>query len=407
VKRLLGLLRAEGGQTAAEFLGVMLVVAAIVGVIAASDVDGQIADGVSDEVCRVLKDDGDCGKDDSKSARGPDQDGDGLSDREERRRGTLPGKADSDSDGLFDHEEVERRTDPRESDSDGDGLSDGREVSSGPNGGEEFDPLKADEDNDGLNDAQELAAGTPPGEADGDTDGYGGRTDGLTDREEVLRHGTDPEAIDTDGDGEGDGDEVDANTNPLVDERSLGEKVAPIGEDLLLGDLPTPAALGTALKKLPGLGSALKKVFGSSDDAAKLFKKNAEEALERKRKVEAATPPPKRPRARALAAKPGRPSVTDTRLGRALGDDYRGGPNPIGDGSALDAARHTVKTGDPVGGSTHLEKAVEMRNRYGRILRRGGLSSGDEAVARSRYEAYRDFARDHELDAMMKARGLR
>ncbi len=66
-----------------------------------------------------------------------------------------------------------------------------------------------------------------------------------------------------------------------------------------------------------------------------------------------------------------------------------------------------MNTGELVGGSTHLEKAVEMRDRYARILRRGGLDSTDEAVARSRYEAYRDFATEHDLDSMMKARGLR
>jgi hypothetical protein len=196
-------------------------------------------------------------------------------------------------------------------------------VRSAPDGGEDFDPLQADEDDDGLNDAQELAAGTPPGDADGDTDGLGGRTDGLTDREEVLRHGTDPTEIDTDGDGDSDGDEVDANTNPLVDERSLGEKVAPIGEDLLLGDLPTPAAIGTALKKLPGVGGALKKLIGSSDDAAKLFKKNAEEAVERRRRVQQATPdvrpPPGKP-----AAKAGRGGAGPVRVGQAGEDAVRG-----------------------------------------------------------------------------------
>jgi hypothetical protein len=102
-----------------------------------------------------------------------------------------------------------------------------------------------------------------------------------------------------------------------------------------------------------------------------------------------------------------RPAATDPRLQRALADDIRGGPNPIGDGSALDAARHTVRTGDLVGGSTHLEKVVEMRDRYARLLRRGLLDPADVATARSRYNAYRDFARDHRLDEMMRARGLR
>ena len=60
-----------------------------------------------------------------------------------------------------------------------------------------------------------------------------------------------------------------------------------------------------------------------------------------------------------------------------------------------------------IGGSTHLEKVVEVRERYARILRRGGLSPEDQAVAQSRYNAYHDFAQEHDLDAMMKARGLR
>ncbi|MBU2075622.1 MAG: hypothetical protein KKE65_05355, partial [Actinobacteria bacterium] len=108
-----------------------------------------------------------------------------------------------------------------------------------------------------------------------------------------------------------------------------------------------------------------------------------------------------------VAANSVRPAVTDARLGRALADDFRGGPNPIGDGSALDAARHTVNTGELVGGSTHLEKAVEMRDRYARILRRGGLNSADQGVARGRYDAYSSFVIENDLDAMMRARGLR
>jgi hypothetical protein len=48
-----------------------------------------------------------------------------------------------------------------------------------------------------------------------------------------------------------------------------------------------------------------------------------------------------------------------------------------------------------------------MRDRYARLLQRGGLSSADEAVARSRYDASRGLAQEHDLDAMMHARGLR
>jgi hypothetical protein len=48
-----------------------------------------------------------------------------------------------------------------------------------------------------------------------------------------------------------------------------------------------------------------------------------------------------------------------------------------------------------------------MRDRYARLLRRGLLDPADVATARSRYNAYRDFARDHRLDEMMRARGLK
>lgn len=58
---------------------------------------------------------------------------DGLSDREERRRGTLPGKADSDSDGLLDPQELRLGTDPTQPDSDPDGISDGDAVHTGTN----------------------------------------------------------------------------------------------------------------------------------------------------------------------------------------------------------------------------------------------------------------------------------
>lgn len=95
------------------------------------------------------------------------------------------------------------------------------------------------------------------------------------------------------------------------------------------------------------------------------------------------------------------------KLQRALADDFRGGSNPIGDGSALDAAAHTVRTGDLVRGADHLQKVVDMRNRYARILRRGGLNEADTARTQARYRAYDDFATEHRLDDMMQARGLR
>ncbi len=63
-----------------------------------------------------------------------DQDGDGLTDDDERQRGTRPDLADSDGDGLTDREEVEvYQTDPARQDSDGDGQTDAQEVAAGQN----------------------------------------------------------------------------------------------------------------------------------------------------------------------------------------------------------------------------------------------------------------------------------
>ena len=79
----------------------------------------------------------------------PDDDNDGLSDRDERELGTDPLNSDTDGDGLSDAAEVEIGTNPLEYDSDGDGLDDQFEVAVGA------DPLNADSDNDGVSDRVE------------------------------------------------------------------------------------------------------------------------------------------------------------------------------------------------------------------------------------------------------------
>jgi outer membrane protein OmpA-like peptidoglycan-associated protein/opacity protein-like surface antigen len=127
-----------------------------------------------------------------------DDDGDGLSNEEERQLGTDPRNSDSDGDGLSDGKEVKSyKTDPRKADTDGDGLNDGDEVNK-----YKTDPLKADTDGDGLRDGDEvtkyLTDPTKP-----DTDG-----DGLSDGDEVNQYKTDPLKVDTDNDGLSDGDEI-------------------------------------------------------------------------------------------------------------------------------------------------------------------------------------------------------
>jgi hypothetical protein len=131
-----------------------------------------------------------------------DSDDDGLTDLEERRRGTNPNLADSDWDGVSDGDEVKAGTDPTDVDSDQDGLTDGQERDAGT------DPLSGDTDRDGLGDGDEVTHfGSDPTMVD--TDG-----DGLTDHFEVLA-GTDPSLADSDRDGvsdaheDMDGDHVD------------------------------------------------------------------------------------------------------------------------------------------------------------------------------------------------------
>lgn len=126
-----------------------------------------------------------------------DVDGDGLTNRVERARGTNMSLQDTDRDGLDDGAEVSNYdTDPLSADTDDDGLTDGAELYGNT------DPTARDTDGDGLTDGREVnALGTDPTVPD--TDG-----DGLTDGREVDELQTDPTLADTDGDGIDDGEEV-------------------------------------------------------------------------------------------------------------------------------------------------------------------------------------------------------
>ena len=81
----------------------------------------------------------------------PDTDGDGLTDPDERERGTNPESSDTDGDGLLDMEEIfTYGTEPNNLDTDGDGLSDGEEVLS-----KGTSPLKSDTDGDWMSDGSD------------------------------------------------------------------------------------------------------------------------------------------------------------------------------------------------------------------------------------------------------------
>jgi hypothetical protein len=97
----------------------------------------------------------------------PDDDNDGLTDKEEAALGTNPLDTDSDDDGLSDGDEVHTHgTNPLDADTDDDGLSDGDEINV-----HGTDPLDADTDDDGLPDGLEVANGTNPLDPDSDNDG--------------------------------------------------------------------------------------------------------------------------------------------------------------------------------------------------------------------------------------------
>ena len=288
----------ERGQSAVEYAGLLALLALVLVALFSLDLPHKIRVAVSVAVCEVSGAD-DCpslgGGDErarTRLARRLDPDGDGLSSREERRLGTSPRDSDSDGDGIPDGTEVRSKLNPRSRDTDRDGIEDAREVQLARTEG--TDPRKADSDADGLPDGAELALGTPADEGDADRDGLGGRTDGLSDSEEVYRYGTDPTRIDTDGDGVGDGDEVRAGSNPLVDERSLGTKVA-IGVTGFFLDDPTNLSpkgilrgLGKGLGKL-GVKLGIRKV----DDAARSPAENSAAARKRRQAADEAAPPKK------------------------------------------------------------------------------------------------------------------
>ena len=165
----------------------------------------------------------------------PDDDGDGLSNGDERDIGTDPNNPDTDGDGLIDGREVEDAgTDPLDPDSDDDGLPDGWEVD---NGLDPLDDSDADDDpdGDGLTNLEEHQIRTDPNDDDSDDDG-------LSDGDEVNTHGTDPNDDDSDDDGLSDGDEVHTHgTDPNDDDSdgdglSDGDEVHPHGTDPLDAD---------------------------------------------------------------------------------------------------------------------------------------------------------------------------
>ena len=144
-------MRDERGQTSAEYMGILLVVAAIVGALLASGLHREVAAAARSAVCTITGDSCEgAGGPAALASSGPDSDGDGVSDRDEQRAGTNPRAADTDGDGSSDAEERAAGSNPTQVDSDGDGVLDGDDPVA----------MAADADGDGLSDGEEIALGT-------------------------------------------------------------------------------------------------------------------------------------------------------------------------------------------------------------------------------------------------------
>jgi hypothetical protein len=144
--------RQQRGQTAAEYLGVLLLVALIIAAVFATGVAAKVAGGVESAVCAITQQACDGADAPGPVASAGDTDGDGVSDADERANGTDPTNVDSDGDGLADADDPA----PNIADGDGDGLTDGEELALGS------DPNKADSDGDGKSDGEEFENGTDP-----------------------------------------------------------------------------------------------------------------------------------------------------------------------------------------------------------------------------------------------------
>jgi hypothetical protein len=142
--------RQERGQTAAEYMGMLLLVAVILGAVVSSGIASAIADGVGGAVCRIAQQE--CGgdgvrvpasagqEDGAGASRMVDTDGDGLLDGDD----PVPTGDDVDRDGLTDGEELALGSDPRAADTDGDGRSDGDEFAAGTDPTQGIAPLTED-----------------------------------------------------------------------------------------------------------------------------------------------------------------------------------------------------------------------------------------------------------------------
>lgn len=72
--------------------------------------------------------------------------------------------------------------------------------------------------------------------------------------------------------------------------------------------------------------------------------------------------------------------VENAKLKNAVNEIYRPG-GKIGDGGLADAVRHELKTGELVGGKSHIQKAIERVTNLENIIKNQNLNSSDFKIA--------------------------
>ena len=81
--------------------------------------------------------------------------------------------------------------------------------------------------------------------------------------------------------------------------------------------------------------------------------------------------------------------VQNPKLRNAINEIYRDGAS-IGDGGLADAIRHEIKTGEFVGGKSHIQKGKERIKNLENILYKQDLSNIDKEIAE---ELIKDISR--------------
>ena len=150
--------RSQLGQTAAEYVGVLLLVSVVIAGVAHNDIGHRIGCQMRGQVAKILGGEAPhgCGRQRSgpravasAASANRDTDKDGIPDAEEIRRGTDPYASDTDHDGVSDKDEIESGLNPRDRDTDHDGLPDGVELD------RDTDPFNPDTDGDHKRDGED------------------------------------------------------------------------------------------------------------------------------------------------------------------------------------------------------------------------------------------------------------